>query len=444
MLRQEPSAEGKLQLQVAWQDTDGIDDLLTAMPAWDKGRQHVLSRVLQQCLETQYSAGVSLALSHGANPANAAVDLRKLCHMLVDQEVSRYPALFPHFAADARDAGKGKGKAADANADADADADADAGAGAGADADAGAGAGADAASQPAAAADWAEHLWHSCGLGASQANTQSKTLLPKPLARARVEPSRRNDLGQRLKQSGLLDHHPAHDHYVPEVWALLARWVPGFDAYWLQKSSPKAIDLYLWAVLLGNTPLAMGLLPSCSEPLRAGLLGAFLCHRMAAALPLDAAELQAAARKHEDFSESLLDACSHDDDARKLLTTRSRHWPKTVIQLAVQAGLKSFCDSRYCQSLCDGAHCGDSGCNPNVAGLQAKVPRLQPYASQVRCALPRRRARLVHRRARVGDATQVDRRRRARHAAARLPRAAAGAAAEPRLLVGRPAWSTGV
>ena len=126
VLRQEPSAEGKLQLQVAWQDTDGIDDLLTAMPAWDKGRQHVLSRVLQQCLETQYSAGVSLALSHGANPANAAVDLRKLCHMLVDQEVSRYPALFPHFAADARDAGKGKGKAADANADADADADADA------------------------------------------------------------------------------------------------------------------------------------------------------------------------------------------------------------------------------------------------------------------------------------------------------------------------------
>ena len=57
---------------------------------------------------------------------------------------------------------------------------------------------------------------------------------------------------------------------------------------------PKAIDLYLWAVLLGNTPLAMGLLPSCSEPLRAGLLGALLCNRMAAALPLDAIELQAA------------------------------------------------------------------------------------------------------------------------------------------------------
>ena len=372
MLRQESSAEGKLRLQVAWQDTDGIDDLLTAMPAWDKGRQHVLSRVLQQCLETQYSAGVSVALSHGANPANAEVDLRKLCHMLVDQEVSRYPALFPHFAADTRDAGKGKGKAADADADA--------------------GAGADVASQPAAAAGWAEHLLQSCGLSASKANTQSKTLLPKPLARAGRAIERRNDLGQRLKQSGLLDHHPAHDHYVPEVWALLERWVPGLDAYWLQKSSPKAIDLYLWAVLLGNTPLAMGLLPSCSEPLRAGLLGALLCNRMAAALPLDAAELQAAARKHEDFSESLLDACSHDDDARKLLTTRSRHWPKTVIQLAVQAGLKSFCDSRYCQSLCDAPQCGDSGCNPSVAGLQPKVPRLQPYASQVRRALPWRRA----------------------------------------------------
>ena len=332
MLRQEPSAEGRLRLQVAWQNADGIDNILTAMPAWDKGRQHVLSCVLQQCLEAQYSAGVSVALSHGANPA---VDLRKLCKMLSDPVLSRYPALFPHFVADARDTGKGK--AADADADADADAGADVGA--------------NVASQPAAAVDWAEHLWQGCGLGASQANTQSKTLLPKPLARARPEPSRRNDLGQKLKQSGLLDHHPAHDHYVREVWELLARWVPGFDAYWRQKNSPKAIDLYLWAVLLGNTPLAMGLLPSCSEPLRAGLLGALLCNRMAAALPLDAAELRAAARKHEDFSESLLDACSHDADARKLLTTRSRHWPKTVIQLAVQADLKSFCDSRYCQSL---------------------------------------------------------------------------------------------
>ena len=76
-------------------------------------------------------------------------------------------------------------------------------------------------------------------MSASQANAQAKTLLPKPLARARAAPSCRNELGQKLKQSGLLEHHPAHDHYVREVWELLARWVPGLDAYWLQKVEPK-------------------------------------------------------------------------------------------------------------------------------------------------------------------------------------------------------------
>ena len=92
MVRQEVSLEGKLRLQVAWQDAEGIDEILTrALPAWDKERPHLVARVLQQCLEAQYSAGVAVALSHGANPANAAVDLRKLCHMLADPEVSRYP-----------------------------------------------------------------------------------------------------------------------------------------------------------------------------------------------------------------------------------------------------------------------------------------------------------------------------------------------------------------
>ena len=139
-------------------------------------------------------------------------------------QVSRYPALFPHFVADARNLREARAVDAEAEAAADADAGADAGA--------------DVASLPVAAADWAEHLWHGCGMGASQANAQAKTLLPKPLARARAAPSCRNELGQKLKQSGLLEHHPAHDHYVREVWELLARWVPGLDAYWLQKVEP--------------------------------------------------------------------------------------------------------------------------------------------------------------------------------------------------------------
>ena len=59
-----------------------------------------------------------------------------------------------------------------------------------------------------------------------------------------------------------------------------------------------------------------------------------------------------------------------------------------MIQLAVQAGLKSFCDSRYCQSLCASPP-GDSGCDPNVVGLQPQVLRLQPMHPSLQPMHPR-------------------------------------------------------
>ena len=83
MVRQELSLEGKLRLQVAWQDAEGIDEILTrALPAWDKERPHLVARVLQQCLEAQYSAGVAVALSHGV--------------LLLASVVHHVPTVAPH------------------------------------------------------------------------------------------------------------------------------------------------------------------------------------------------------------------------------------------------------------------------------------------------------------------------------------------------------------
>ena len=36
-----------------------------------------------------------------------------------------------------------------------------------------------------------------------------------------------------------------------------------------------------------------------------------------------------------------------------MLTTKSRHWNRTVLDLAVQSHLLRFCEHRYCQLLCD-------------------------------------------------------------------------------------------
>ena len=49
-----------------------------------------------------------------------------------------------------------------------------------------------------------------------------------------------------------LAEHCALKFYLKDVWAKVERMVPGFDKYWAGKESPRALDLYLWAVLLGH------------------------------------------------------------------------------------------------------------------------------------------------------------------------------------------------
>jgi len=111
--------------------------------------------------------------------------------------------------------------------------------------------------------------------------------------------------------------------------------------------------VYVWAVLLGNTELALQLLPNCQEPMRAAIIGAKLCGYMASQLPLARNQLEEAAGEHERFAITLLDLCETFEDARKMLTTKSRHWNRTVVLLGLQSGLRNFIAHTYCQTLCD-------------------------------------------------------------------------------------------
>ena len=193
------------------------------MPAWQKERAHVLSEILQLCLEEQYSAGVSCMLDHGANPSE--VSLAKLCHMLVDPEQCRYPLFVP----------------------------------------------VDLPSAPLADDEMPD-----AGLAERQGERPQKTVSKRLL-------TRRDRVG---RKRGPGSEHPALDHYLEDVWDLVRTCVPGFSRYWKQKVKPRALDLYLWAVLLGNCPLAMSLLPACQvrAPPLAGALrcccGSPAAHRL--------------------------------------------------------------------------------------------------------------------------------------------------------------------
>ena len=74
----------------------------------------------------------------------------------------------------------------------------------------------------------------------------------------------------------------------------------------LARVGPRATDVYLWCVLLGDTALGFEVLEHCLEPMRAALLGAHLCNEMARLLPIFQSELVESGRKHEAWAIELL------------------------------------------------------------------------------------------------------------------------------------------
>ena len=168
-----------------------------------------------------------------------------------------------------------------------------------------------------------------------------------------------------------------YDFYPVEVWAVLQETVPGLTLYWHAKltkffavlasddaaQAPKLgarwLDVFVWAVLLGNTELATLLMPGCQEPIRAAIIGARICNYMADKLPLHQVDLRGAAVEHESFAVMLLTLCDSFEDARRMLITKSRHWNRTVLQLGVQSGLRDFCAHMHCQLLCDDYFAGN-------------------------------------------------------------------------------------
>ena len=163
--------------------------------------------------------------------------------------------------------------------------------------------------------------------------------------------------------------------YPPEVWKVLGVVVPGLTGYWLDtirkkeeaaagdgdgadlaaggKIGARWVDIYVWAVLLGNDELATTLLPACQEPMRAAVLGSRIFSYMATRMPLNALTIKEMAASQEQWAVGLLDLCDNFQEARRMLITPSSQWKRTVLHLALQSELRDFCAHHHCQTLCD-------------------------------------------------------------------------------------------
>ena len=153
--------------------------------------------------------------------------------------------------------------------------------------------------------------------------------------------------------------------------------MPRHEAEAKHKMGIRALDLYVWAVLLGNTDLAIVLLPMDVEPVRSALIGARICNYMAEQLPVEAKQLTEAARRHEDWAIEILDLCANQEAATCLLTSPTRHWDRNVIGLATFSDMKHFVSHRYCQNMCDSILQGnvEGGCaSPPHARCRILLP----------------------------------------------------------------------
>lgn len=231
--------------------------------------------------------------------------------------------------------------------------------------------------------------------------SKDQTVKQRMMEKSKSTPSWASGLGVEKSYAQLVEEdaeeammHAIYNFYPKEVWETLQEVVPGLCAYWRDevkkqneplpadadaadvanaKVGARWIDIYVWAVLLGNAELATMLLPACQEPMRAAVIGAKIFAFMADRLPLNAVELHKSSATQEDWAVDLLTQCDNFTDARRMLITKSSQWQRTVLHLAVQSGLRNFCAHHHCQTLCDEWGRGNDDFDGTTAVLMSRT-----------------------------------------------------------------------
>ncbi|KOO31412.1 transient receptor potential cation channel subfamily m member 2 [Chrysochromulina tobinii] len=362
VMKQSPIAL-QLKFAVAWDRKDMLEELLGSIGAYHSKRIDLMRDTLQHALELERPEMVKICFHYGA--PTKEINILKLHKMLLDPERCRY-SLFEKPVQEVRSGELAKSVRKP--------------------------------QQP-----YSPGSLSKCS-PEKTAEAQSRSTASTIPPRVRVpddEPSHQPRFGRevianrrasfvagttkRAKNESLVNELTMGDIYPPEVIDFLIRVTPGLISYWERKIESKnykrryevkrgmpieeaekeirlgirALDLYIWAVLLGNTELATALAQASEEPVRGALLGACICKRMAEMLPIESKALEEAAVVHEHFAIDIIELCSTYQEASTILLCPNKHWNRTVLQLAVFNGMKHFVAHRHCQNLTTRANFGD-------------------------------------------------------------------------------------
>jgi hypothetical protein len=112
-------------------------------------------------------------------------------------------------------------------------------------------------------------------------------------------------------------------------------------------------DLFFWAVLMGNEPLALLIFHHCEEePLRIALMAASLCRQLGRRVTWAQGALQDMSRTFEGWAVGMLEAALNASEAYAALSTPKAEWGQSsVLDLALELDMKSFIDQHYAKEL---------------------------------------------------------------------------------------------
>ena len=142
--------------------------------------------------------------------------------------------------------------------------------------------------------------------------------------------------------------------YKRLVGPTLKRVSPHLVAVIDAQSVTSCVDLFFWAVFMGDVKLARELWVHVDHPLHCALLASNLLHTLSRVITAGQQEAQAAAEEIESWATGVLNEVAEQELAHWLLSQRVKPWRLgSIINLALQMELKAFLAHRHCQSLMD-------------------------------------------------------------------------------------------
>ena len=140
--------------------------------------------------------------------------------------------------------------------------------------------------------------------------------------------------------------------YKRLVGPTLHKVAPHMHAAVEAQSVASCVDIFFWAVFMGDVRLARELWAHVDNPLHCALLASNLLRTLCNSITAGKAEAEEVAEEIELWAVGVLNEIQEQELAHWLLSSKVREWKiGSTINLALQMGLKTFLAHRHCQSL---------------------------------------------------------------------------------------------